>query len=185
MRAMDNLRFIRETMESATAFTAVSGWAQVVIGVVALLATLVSSYQTGHIWLVVWLCAALCSLLISLWAMFRKAKVANMPLFSGPGRKFVLSLSPPMFSGALLTAVLYQAGMTGLLPGIWLLLYGAGVVTGGAFSVRIVPVMGLSFMLIGSIALFCPVTWGNIFMAIGFGGIHIIFGLIIARRYGG
>src|SRR5207253_9473182 len=136
-------------------------------------------------WLGTWLCTAVISLTISAWASNRKARAAQMPLLSGPGRKFTLSLSPPLLVGALLTLVLYRAGLIGAIPGMWLLLYGTGVVTGGAFSVKVVPVMGLCFMLLGAAALFCPATWGNWLMAAGFGGLHIIFGVIIARRYGG
>ena len=132
-----------------------------------------------------WIAEAVLSLLISGWAMSRKARAAEMPLLSGPGRKVALSLSPPITVGALLTVVLYRAGLVSVIPGMWLLLYGTGVVAGGAFSVRIVPVMGICFMLVGAIALFCPAAWGDYFMAAGFGGLHIIFGAIIARRHGG
>jgi hypothetical protein len=118
-------------------------------------------------------------------AMKRKADHAQVPLMSAPARKFVLSFAPPLLVGALLTLVLYRAGFTGAIPGTWLLLYGTGVVTGGAFSVRVVPVMGLCFMLIGAVALFCPLAWGTAFLAAGFGGLHLVFGTIIARRYGG
>jgi hypothetical protein len=92
---------------------------------------------------------------------------------------------PPLLVGVLLTIALVRAGQVGTLPGTWLLLYGTGVVTGGAYSVRIVPLMGLCFMALGSIALFAPAAWGNALMAIGFGGFHLAFGLVIARRYGG
>ncbi|HEY0406039.1 MAG TPA: hypothetical protein VGC89_09950 [Pyrinomonadaceae bacterium] len=185
-RAMDNLRFIRETMERASSFTAVSGWGQVAIGVTAAGAALVASQQaTTQAWLVVWIVEAVLSLLISVAAMTRKAHAAGAPLLSGPGRKVAFSLSPSLVVGALLTVALYRAGLTGAIPAVWLLLYGTGVVTGGMFSVGIVPVMGLCFMFLGAVALFCSPAWGNYFMAAGFGGLHIIFGVIITRRHGG
>src|SRR5918911_3019946 len=108
-RAMDNLRFIRETMERASSFTAVSGWGEVAIGVTALLAAFIAARQTtGKGWITTWVGEALLSLVIAGWAMDRKARAAQMPLLSGPGRKVVFSLSPPMFVGALLTIVLYR-----------------------------------------------------------------------------
>lgn len=185
-RAMDNLRFIRETMERAGAFTGISGWGQVAIGATALLAAPLAAQQpTFKAWLMVWLGEALVSLLIAGWSMDRKARAAQLPLLTGPGRKVAFSLSPPLLVGALLTVVLYRAGLTNAIPGVWLLLYGTGVVTGGMFSVTIVPVMGICFMALGALALFVPPGFANWFLAAGFGVVHIIFGVIIARRYGG
>jgi hypothetical protein len=185
-RAMDNLRFIRETMERASSFTAVPGWGQVAIGVTALFAALVASQQKSFAdWFAVWLAEAALSAAIAGWTMYWKAHASDTSLLSRPGRKLIINLTPPMIVGALLTVVFYRAGLTGLLPGLWLLLYGTGVVTGGAFSVRPVPFMGLCFMLAGAGALFCPAAWGNAFMAAGFGLLHISFGLHIARNYGG
>jgi hypothetical protein len=183
---MDNLRFIRETMERASSFTAVPGWGQVAIGVTALAASYIGSRQiNSRRWLIVWIVEALLSLAIAGWAMRRKAVAAETPLLSGPGRKVVFSFTPPMFVGTLMTVVLFRAGMIGLLPGMWLLLYGTGVVTGGAFSVPIVPVMGACFIGLGTAALFAPAALGNLFLALGFGLLHIIFGAVIARRHGG
>lgn len=185
-RAMDNLRFIRETMERASSFTAVPGWGQVAIGVTALFAALVASQQRQFAdRLAVWFTEAAISACIAGWTMYRKAHASDTSLLSRPGRKLIINLSPPMLVGALLTVVFYRAGLTGQLPGLWLLLYGTGVVTGGAFSVRPVPVMGLCFMFVGAGALFCPQAWGDALMASGFGLLHIIFGIHIARNYGG
>ena len=184
--AMDNLRFIRETMERAGSFTAVPGWGGVGMGVSALAAAAVAARQpTLERWLITWLLEAAFALVLAGLAIKRKADTAKGPLISAPARRFVLSFAPPLMVGGLITAVLYRAGLPAAIPGAWLLLYGTGVVTGGAFSVRVVPVMGLCFMLLGAVALFCPFTWGTALLAVGFGGLHLIFGAIIARRYGG
>ena len=185
-RAMDNLAFIRNTMEAAGSFTAVSGWGTVAVGVVAIVVAIGASMApTRSIGLGIWLALALLSPLFMIWAMVRKARNAGMPLLSGPGRKFVLSFSPPMMVGALLTLVLYRAGLLDLIPGVWLLLYGTAVVAGGAFSVRIVPVMGMCFMVAGGLALFSPASWNDWILGAAFGGLHIVFGILIARSHGG
>ncbi len=183
---MDNLAFIRDTMEAAGSFTAVSGWGMVAMGVVALVTAAIATQQpTPAAALNVWLVSAVLSPILMLWAIARKARAARMPLLSGPGRKFVLSFSPPMIVGALLTLVLYRAGLVEAIPGVWLLLYGTAVVAGGAFSVKIVPVMGLCFMAVGVAALFSPMPWHHWLLGAAFGGLHIAFGIPIARRHGG
>jgi len=183
---MENIRFIRETMERSTSFTAVPGKGGVAMGLTALIAAAVATHtSTAGTWLATWAVEAAVAFTIGGWAMARKARAANLPLLSGPGRKFALSLSPPLLAGALLTVALFQFGLVSALPGTWLLLYGAGVVTGGAFSVKAVPLMGVCLMVLGAAALFSPASWGNAFLAAGFGGVHIIFGALIARRHGG
>lgn len=185
-RAIDNLRYIRETMERASAFTAVPGWGQVIIGGSAIAAAYLAARQsTPRAWLGVWIAEALIALLIAGWLMDRKARKLGVPLFSGPGRKVAFSLSPPMIAGTVLTVALFRSGLSASIPAMWLLLYGTGVVTGGMYSVTIVPVMGICFMLLGAFGLFAPATMGDWLMAIGFGGFHVVFGSIIARRYGG
>jgi len=183
---MDDLSFIRRTMERATAFTAVPGWGGAMMGVVALIAAIVAARAASPLaWVISWLAAAAVALLIGGWAMAVKARRAGTPLLTWSGRRFVLSFLPPLAVGVVLTIELVRDDRMHLLPGVWLLLYGSGVVTGGAFSVRAVPVMGICFMLLGVVALFGPAPWGNPLMAAGFGGLHIVFGLLIARRYGG
>jgi hypothetical protein len=185
-RAMDNLRYIRETMERASSFTAVPGWGGVLIGVTALAAAaLATRVHDEHEWMMVWGAELPLALLIGGITMKRKAQAAELKLLSGPGRKFTLSLAPPLVAGALLSVALAHVEALDVLPGMWLLLYGTGVLTGGAFSVKVVPVMGVCFMGLGALALFAPIAWGNLLMAAGFGGLHIVFGIIIARRHGG
>ena len=185
-RAMDNLRYIRETMERATPFTGISGLGEMAIGATALVASAIAAQQpTFKLWIFIWLAEGFISLLIAGWSMDRKARSTHTPLFSGSGRKVVYSLAPPLVAGGLLTIVLARAGVPDVIPGIWLVLYGTGVITGGMFSVRAVPVMGLCFMALGALALFSPPVWTNYYMAVGFGGLHLLFGAIIVRKYGG
>ena len=182
----EDLRYIRDTMERSAAFTAVSGWGQVLTGCTAIAAAWLAARQVGTFpWLRVWLSEGLLAVAIGLLSCTWKANRRGLPLFSGPARKVALGLAPPLVAGAFLTFFLFRAGFDAALPAMWLLLYGAGVMTGGAFSVPIVPVMGMCFMLLGGLAVLGPAAWGNWFLAAGFGGLHIVFGLLIARRHGG
>ena len=185
-RAADNLRFIRETMERAGSFTAVPGRGGIAIGLTALAAAVIASHQsTTARWIFVWLAEAVLAMVLAVLTVAQKAHAARIPLFSGPGRKFALGFAPPMIVGALLTAAFYRDGEIRLLPGMWLLLYGTAVVSGGSFSVRVVPMMGLCFIGLGAAAVVSPASWGNGYMMAGFAGLQIVFGLIIARKYGG
>ena len=185
-RALDNLRFIRETMERAGTFTAISGWGIVAVGVVAMVAAFVARLRPTVEWRVgTWVVTAAACIALSLWATARKARRSELSMVSGPAQKLALAFSPAMVVGALLTAALLRIGANDLLPGVWLLLYGTAVVAGGAFSVRIIPVMGLSFMVLGAAALFAPPNLGDWLMVGGFGLVHVVFGTQIARRHGG
>lgn len=185
-RALDNLRFIRSTMERAGSFTAVPGWGNVFVGFIALGAVWLASRQASvHLWLAVWLGAAFLSFGVALWSMRRKARAVGLSLFAGPGARFWRGLCPPLGGGVLITLGFVRLDLIDVLPPVWLLLYGAGVMSGGAFSVRVVPLMGACFVAAGACALFAPSSWNDLFMAAGFGGLHIVFGFIIARQYGG
>ena len=182
----DDLRFIRDTMERSASFTAIPGWGQVILGATALAAAVLASHHPNSAaWLKVWLAEALLAAIIALLSMRWKANRRGLPLFTGPGRKVALGLFPPLIAGALLTFSLQRAGLESALAPAWLLLYGAGIITGGAYSVSIVPVMGLCFMATGALAVLAPAAWANYFLAAGFGGLHIVFGFLIARRHGG
>lgn len=185
-RALDNLRFIRDTMERAGTFTAISGWGIASVGVVAMVAALVSRVRPTVAWMVgTWVVTAALCIALSLALTARKARRSRISMVSGPAQKLALAFSPAMIVGALLTAALLRIGANDLLPGVWLLLYGTAVVAGGAFSVRVIPVMGLCFMVLGAAALFAPPDVGQWLMVAGFGVVHVVFGIQIARRHGG
>ncbi len=185
-RAIENLSFIRSTMERATEFTAVPGWGGMAMGFSALVAALIAASQpVASQWLAVWLGEAAVGAALGAAGMVWKARRSGLPLTSRPARRFLLSFAPPLAVGAALTAVLWRGGLGTQLPGLWLLSYGTAVVTGGAFSVRAVPVMGLGFMGLGLVALALSPAWSNTLLAAGFGGLHLVFGWIIARRHGG
>jgi hypothetical protein len=185
-QALANLRYIRRAMEGAAQFTAIPGKGGMVMGATAFIAAFFAHrcIEAGS-WLAVWAGEALLGVLIGFVFARRKARAIETPLLNKPGQRFLLALAPPVFAAALLTLVLWRAGMVDFTPGVWLLLYGCGIVAGGAFSVRVVPVMGVCFLAVGGAALFTPLAWGDAWLAAGFGGLQVIFGFIIARKYGG
>jgi len=186
-RAEENLRYIRDAMARAGAFTAVPGWGGVAMGATALAAAAISGPPDDSLrWILVWFGDAAAAATIALTAMARKARRSGAPLSPGsPAYRFALAYVPPLVAGIVLTPVFATLDLMARLPGCWLLLYGTAVATGGAFSVRVVPLMGVAFMALGAIAFAAPAAWGHYFLAAGFGGLHIVFGLIIARHYGG
>lgn len=183
---MDHLRFIRETMESSGSFTSVPGWGGIGMGLTALAAAALSWRETvGGRWLTIWVGAAVVAFAIGGGTMMAKARDRGERLSRGVGRRFLFSLIPSTVAAVALTAALVELGAIAAIPGTWLLLYGVGVLTGGVHSVRPVPVMGLGFVLLGLLALAAPSAWATPLLALGFGGLHLLFGAIIARRYGG
>lgn len=183
--AMENLRYIRQTIERAGSFTAVPGLGGVLMGSTALVAAWVAGpAASGGRLVAVWMAEAIVAAALGVAGSAWKSHRARQPLLTGPGRKFAAAFTPAMAAGALLTAVLFQHGMIALLPGVWLLLYGTAIVSGGSTSVRVVPLMGACFMAAGAAALVEPAA-GCVLLAAGFGGLHIVFGTIIAVKYGG
>lgn len=185
-RAIDNLQFIRETMERSTHFTAVPGYGGMLMGATAVVAAYIANAQVLlRDSLVTWLIEAALAFAIGMLAMWQKSKITGGSLVSAPARKFALGFAPPLIVGLIIVLGLWKNGYFYIMPPICMLSYGAAVVCGGAFSVRVVPVMGWFFMALGAIAFAIPTSNGNLMMGASFGLLHIIFGAIIARRYGG
>lgn len=183
--ALNNIRYIRETMERASAFTSIPGWGGVIIGISAIITAVIAHSRPSGEWLLIWLGDAVVAAIIGGGTMAWKARRARVSFGSKAARRFFVSYFAPLFTAAVLTLVLWRAGAIEALPAVWLLLYGTSFVSSGAFSIRVVPVMGLCFMVLGVAASFVPFSAANILLGIGFGGLHILFGYIIARSYGG
>ena len=185
-RAIDNLQFIRETMERSTHFTAVPGYGGMLMGVTALAAAFIANSQIYvRDSLATWLIEAVLAFAVGLLAMWQKSKLGGQSLVSVPAKKFANGFAPPLIVGVAIILGVWRYGVYEAMPAICMLCYGAAVVCGGAFSVKVVPVMGWCFMVLGAVAFALPSNYGNLMMGASFGGLHIIFGVIIARRYGG
>lgn len=173
-------------MERAGAFTAVPGLGGMVMGLTALVAAAFAARQTdARGWVTVWLSEMVVAMAIGATAMIHKAHKSGASLWSQPGRKFAASFAPAILAGAMLTGPLYEAGMLNVLAACWLMLYGVAVIGGGTFSVRIIPAMGVGFLALGAVALWAPTELRDVPLAAGFGGLHIVFGFWIWRKYGG
>jgi hypothetical protein len=185
-RAIDNLRYIREAMERAEPVTVISGWGIVAAGGVAMVAT-AATLRTPLTtrWVATWVAAAVVAFGVSLGATLRKASRAETPFLTSATQRLALAFAPAMFIAAVLTGTLLRHGFGALLTPLWLLSYGAALTAAGMFSVRVIPVMGACFVLLGTIAALLPSGFETWLMAAGFGGLHVTFGVHIARRYGG
>ncbi len=184
--ALDQLRYVRQTIERASSFTGVPGWGGFAMGWIGVGTGLIASrHRVSLQWMETWLVGAVLGLLTSLYAIYRKARANGTTLRSKPARLFGLSFVPALGMGLALSVALARANQYQLLPGAWLLAYGTGVIAAGAFSVRVVPIMGAVFLALGTLALFTPAAYANWFMMAGFGLTQIVFGLIIARKHGG
>jgi len=184
--AAENLRFIRHAMERSSTFTAIPGIGGVVMGVIALAAAAMAARQpTGDRWLLTWLGAAALAAVVGLIMMARKARVARVPLTGSNARRFGLGMAAPFVAGAAITYELWAVRNFTVMAPAWLLLYGAGLLTGGQFSVPVVRLIGVCFMVVGLAAILTPHEWRNAWLAIGFGGLQLAFGIYIARNHGG
>ncbi|MEQ8406712.1 MAG: hypothetical protein RKH07_00365 [Gammaproteobacteria bacterium] len=184
-KAEDNLAFIRSSMESATAFTGVSGAGYIVAGLSAFAATWIAQQQpTLERWLLVWMLelALAAPLILLLTAL--KAKQQGSSLWSSNGKKLLLAFAPAMTVGGLLTLNSYLTDDIQRLPGIWLGIYGAAVMTAGAYSVAAIPIMGALFILISAAILVTGIP-ATLTMGVSFALLHCLFGYLIWRDYGG
>lgn len=181
VHAIATLRYIRASMEAAGS-VAVPGSAGIAMGVVGLIATALSMTPAlqSH-WLAIWLAAAPIAITAGGSLLARSTTVASFVATGTPGRKLALALLPCLFAGAAMTAVLLNAAHTAAIPGTWLLLYGCALISASVCTKQIVGWMGVCFAGIGLVALIAPTGFQLALLGCGFGGLHILFGILIGR----
>lgn len=184
--AAENLRYIRSTIEAAHTFTTVPGKGCIALGIAALAAAGLESVPAlAAYWLPIWLTAAVISCAVALFFMEAKARRQGLSLRRTVAVRFFLTLVPAFVAGAVLTAALHGVVGRDVIAGIWLLLYGVGIASCGAFSIYVVLIAGFAFMGLGTVTLAAPPAWAPAMLALGFGGVHLALGAIIARDHGG
>lgn len=183
-------------MARSAPLTAVSGAGMIIMGVTAVVGAYIAAQRRSvDWWIYVWLAVACVGCFTGALSLILKARRTQSANWFIASHKFALGLFPPIFAGIILTEIFYERSLENLMPGLWLLLYGVGVVSGGTFSVRVVPLMGLCFVALGIAAFYVPhadtmMVWGPLtaadaLLVLGFGGLHILFGAIVAWKYGG
>jgi len=185
-RAIESLEFIRTTMARSAPFTAVSGAGGMAMGVLALVAAAIArSSPSNEQWLTVWVLSAAVAVPVGFVLMRAKARRHDLALWSAAGRRFAQGFVPAIAAGAVLTFGLVRADAVDLVPAVWLLLYGAGVLAGSSSSVPVLAWLGALFMVLGVVSLFTPPALRDLWLAAGFGALQIGFGAYIARNHGG
>jgi hypothetical protein len=185
-RAIESLEFIRTTMARSAPFTAVSGAGGIAMGVLALVAAAIArSSSSNEQWLTVWVLSAAVAVPVGFVLMRAKARRHDLALWSAAGRRFAQGFVPAIAAGAVLTFGLVRADAVDLVPAVWLLLYGAGVLAGSSSSVPVLAWLGALFMVLGVVSIFTPPALRDLWLAAGFGALQIGFGAYIARNHGG
>jgi hypothetical protein len=184
--AVENLRYIRSTIEAAHTFTTVPGKGCIAMGITALAAVAIESIPPLAVhWLAVWVGAAIVACGSALWFMEQKARAQGLSLRRAVAKRFFMTLAPAFIAGAILTTALAGQVDRELVTGMWLLLYGAGLAACGLFAIPAVFTAGLAFMALGTATLWLPPGSAHIVLALGFGGIHLALGTTIVRHHGG
>jgi len=179
--AAATLRYIRDSMEGAASFV-VPGSAGIALGVIGLLSAALSSAPSLHEhWLQIWLLAALAAAAVGGVLLVRESSLRGLRLIGTPIRKFALCLIPSLAAGLIMTAVHWSYGNLHAIPGTWLLFYGCALISASTVTTRTIGLLGASFALLGVLALLLPGSAQIFMLGTGFGGLHIVFGILIGR----
>lgn len=186
---------IRSMMERSSKFLSLSGWAGILAGVYALFGAWVANSLLGfqpdtifysYLDLTNILLTAggvlVLALVTALLDSRRKAQKREESAWNSTSKRLLASIAVPLFTGGLVIILLLQYGLLGLMAPFTLIFYGLALYNAGFYSIREVRLMGFAQMILGLLNLGFIET-GLLFWAIGFGGIHIVYGIYMHFRY--
>ena len=179
--ALATLRYIRSSMEGAASFV-VPGSAGIALGAIGIGAAALSLAPALHeYWFQIWLIASITAAAVGSALLLRESSLRGLQLLGTPIRRFALCLLPSLAAGIVLTAVHWSSHNLHAIPGTWLLLYGCALMAASTVTTRTIGALGGLFAGLGLMALLLPDSMQMLMLGAGFGGLHIIFGIIIGR----
>jgi hypothetical protein len=179
--ALATLRYIRASMEGAASFV-VPGSAGIALGFIGIVAAGLSLAPALHEhWFEIWLIASITAAAAGSVLLLRESSLRGLQLLGTPIRRFALCLLPSLTAGIVLTAVHWSSRNMHAIPGTWLLLYGCALISASTVTTRTIGLLGALFAALGLMAFILPDSLQMPMLGAGFGGLHIVFGIIIGR----
>jgi hypothetical protein len=199
---LQDIEEIRSLMEKSSKFISLSGWAGIFAGIFALMGSYIAltyldfnpqslsvdsesdPFQQTQIFSVVQLALLVFLLAISFALFFthRRAKRKDELLWTPTAKRLVISMAVPLFTGGILILLFISKGFIGFVAPFSLLFYGLALFTISKFTFDEVKILGLIEILLGLISVY-KVSLGLLFWAIGFGVVHIIYGIYVYFKY--
>lgn len=199
---LQDIEEIRLLMEKSSKFISLSGWAGIFAGVFALIGSYIALtyldfnpqslsvdpesyfFQKAQIFSVIQLALLVFLLAISFALFFthRRAKIKDELLWTPTAKRLVMNMAVPLFTGGILILLFISKGFIGFIAPFSLLFYGLALYTISKFTFDEVKILGLIEILLGLISVY-KVSLGLLFWAIGFGVVHIIYGIYVYFKY--
>lgn len=197
---IDDIREIREMMDKSSRFISLSGWSGVSAGIFALLGAYIgyrniyvdpsySAYDrivlSSENWwtlLLIAITTLLLSIIFGIYFTTRKARQNNQPIWGSTSKRLVVNLMIPLIAGGILCLMLLMKGYIGLVAPMTLLFYGLSLVNASKYTLSEMKSLGILEIVLGLVAIQF-IGYGLIFWAVGFGLLHIIYGIIMHFRY--
>jgi len=186
---------IRSMMERSSKFLSLSGWAGIMAGIYALAGAYIAHtvyefrpdkvlYTSPYLPKVILLASVvlILSLASAIYFSWRNAGKRGEQVWNATSRRLLTSMAVPLFTGGIFIVILILKGMSGFIAPVTLIFYGLSLHNAGYFTIREVKIMGLVQVALGLINTWF-IEYGLIFWAMGFGLVHIIYGIYMHFRY--